>query len=100
VTKENGPRVRFVSVLTDAPLKATGQSMEQKCGECMECVRACPAQAFTGRNYVVGEPREARFDARKCERYFGSLAAEGKLTVCGMCLYACPHGKKASERLR
>lgn len=99
VTKENGPRVRFVSVLTDAPLKPTGRPSEQRCGKCTECVDICPAQAFTGRNFKEDEPREARYDARKCEAYFDSLKAQGKLAVCGMCLYVCPHGRKASGRL-
>jgi epoxyqueuosine reductase len=99
VTKENGPRVRFISVLTDAPLEPTGKPLEQQCGDCTECVKACPAQAFTGRNFKADEPREARYDAGKCERYFGSLVEEGKLSVCGMCLYSCPHGKNACAKL-
>ncbi len=99
VTKENGPRVRFISVLTDAPLEPTGEPMEQRCGDCMECVNICPVHAFTGRNFKAGEPREVRYDAHKCKAYFNSLEAQGKLTVCGMCLFACPHGKKAAERL-
>jgi epoxyqueuosine reductase QueG len=94
VTKENGPRVRFVSVLTDAPLTPTGAPMEQRCGDCMECVNICPVHAFTGRNFKAGEPREARYDAHKCNAYFNSLEAQGKLTVCGMCLFACPHGRR------
>jgi epoxyqueuosine reductase len=94
VTEEHGPRVRFVSVLTDAPFEPTGKPMEQRCGGCMECVKACPVRAFTGRNFVAAEPREARYDAHKCNAYFNSLEAQGKLTVCGMCLFACPHGRR------
>jgi len=41
-----------------------------------------------------GEPREMRLDAHKCEKYFDPLTSAGKLYVCGMCLYACPHGRK------
>lgn len=93
VTPEHGPRVRFVSVLTDAPLKA-GVPMDVACGDCTECVDACPMSAFTGRAFREDEPREARFDARKCEEYFGEMEKQGRPAVCGLCLYVCPHGKK------
>ncbi len=94
VTPGNGPRVRWTSILTDAPLKPTGEPMEEKCGGCTACVDICPVSAFTGRNYCVEDPREVRYDARKCERYFDEMKANGKMAVCGMCLYVCPHGRK------
>lgn len=95
VTPENGPRVRWVSLLTDAPLQPTGEHiMEPRCGECTACADICPAKAIKGRGFIQGEPREMRFDAHKCEEYFDSLTSAGKLYVCGMCLYVCPHGRK------
>ncbi len=94
VTPQNGPRVRWVSVLTDAPLQPTGESiMESRCGDCTACADICPANAIKGRIFDIDESREIRFDAHKCEEYFDSLTSAGKLYVCGMCLYACPHGK-------
>jgi epoxyqueuosine reductase QueG len=94
ITPERGPRVRWASVLTDAPLEPTGSSMDQRCGDCIECVEICPAQAYTGRNFTESEPREARFDAAKCNVYLNSLEAEGRPRVCGLCLYACPYGRR------
>jgi epoxyqueuosine reductase len=94
VTSEHGPRVRWTSILTDAPLKPTGIPMEERCGECTECVDICPTKAFTGRNFCIGETRETRYEARKCEKYFDGMKAGGQLPVCGMCLYICPHGRK------
>jgi epoxyqueuosine reductase len=94
VTKEHGPRVRFVSVLTDAPLTPNGGPMGQRCGDCTECVDICPVQAFAGKNFREDEPREKRYDARRCCDYFAAMKAEGKLKVCGMCLYVCPYGRK------
>jgi epoxyqueuosine reductase QueG len=93
VTPEAGPRARFATVLTDAPLEA-GEPMVERCGECTECVEACPVSAFTGQNFREGEPREARYDARRCESYFRRMETERGIAVCGMCLYACPYGRK------
>lgn len=95
VTPKNGPRVRWVSILTDAPLQPTGEGvMEQQCGECSACADICPVNAINGRGFKEDESREMRFDAHKCEEYFDSLTSSGKLYVCGMCLYACPHGRR------
>jgi len=94
VTPDHGPRVRWISVLTDAPLEPLGRPMDQRCGKCHECVDACPVSAFTGRNFIESEPRDARFDARKCEKYYDERVEQGKEEVCGVCLYTCPHGRK------
>jgi len=99
VTPEHGPRVRWVTVLTTAPLPC-GEPMEQRCGECRQCVDACPVGAFTGRAFLEAEPREARYDAAACERYLQELGERNERAVCGMCLYMCPHGRSASKRLR
>jgi epoxyqueuosine reductase len=97
ITPEAGPRVRWVTVLTDAPLQATGTPMEQRCGDCQQCVQVCPVQAFTGRPFITSEPREARFDARKCDDYFVEMERMGGIAVCGMCLYICPYGKNVKN---
>lgn len=92
VTPEVGPRVRWASVLTDAPLEA-GQPMAVRCGECSECVQACPAQAFTGRDFRTDEPRELRFDVTKCYEYQRQDRKGMGSILCGVCVYICPHGK-------
>jgi len=93
VTPQAGPRVRWTSVLTDAPLAATGGPTEEKCGDCAECVDICPVHAFTGRPFRAEEPRSARYDAGSCAKYFEDLEREGGVRVCGLCLYVCPHGR-------
>jgi len=95
VTPNHGPRVRWMTVLTDAPLEPTGSPLEPRCGKCTECVDICPVHAFTGRPFSPDEPREARFDAAACDRYYKELGKElGVDGVCGLCLWACPHGRK------
>ena len=93
VTPEVGPRVRWVSILTDAPLTA-GQPLAERCGGCQECVEFCPARAFTGRNFQADEPREARFDVFKCDEYFRQREKQVGARVCGMCVYVCPYGRR------
>ncbi|MFO7919059.1 MAG: 4Fe-4S dicluster domain-containing protein [Anaerolineae bacterium] len=94
VTPEAGPRARWATVLTDAPLEPTGKPMEQRCGDCQECVDICPQGAFSGRPFHPEEPRGMRFDVHKCRAYFNALQEAGQPPVCGMCLYVCPHGRK------
>jgi len=94
VTPEAGPRVRWISVLTDAPLPATGGLTEERCKSCTDCVDICPAQAFTGRPFLADEPRSARYDAAKCSEYYGELAKDAGSGVCGLCVYICPIGSK------
>jgi epoxyqueuosine reductase QueG len=92
ITPEAGPRIRFASIQTDAPLEPTGTALEDRCGSCTKCVDICPVKAFTGRAYVAGEPREYRYDVFKCDRYISKLREKNEWAVCGMCVYICPFG--------
>jgi len=99
ITPDHGPRVRWVNVLTDAPLEPTGSPMKPQCGDCTACVDICPVHAFTGRVFSPDEPREARFNAAACDRYYKKLEKEtGFAGVCGLCLYVCPHGNRSGNR--
>ncbi|MDS0525260.1 4Fe-4S dicluster domain-containing protein [Clostridium sp. SHJSY1] len=89
-----GPRVRWTTILTDAPFQENEEILESKCGSCTKCTEICPSKAILGRNYVENEPRELRLDVRKCEGHFNRLKEERKIDACGMCLYVCPYGKK------
>jgi len=92
ITPESGPRVRWATVLTDAPLEVTGEPLSLECGHCTDCVDICPVNAFTGEPFHEDEPREVRYDARKCQEYLGHDV--GEWNVCGLCVYICPHGRK------
>ena len=92
VTPEAGPRVRWASVLTDAPLHPTGSPMAERCGSCTDCVDICPVAAFTGVSFREEDPRSARFDVWKCREHQVQLQKSTGNTLCGLCLYVCPHG--------
>lgn len=94
ISPEAGPRARWITVLTNAPLQSTGSPMEKSCGECNLCVEVCPVNAFSGKEFNAEEPREVRYDARKCEKYFEELENSGEIPVCGLCIHVCPHGKR------
>ena len=93
VTPQVGPRVRWVTVLTDAPLE-TGQPLKERCGSCTACVDACPVQAFSGRRFREDEPREVRFDVSLCYAYQRKERGSLNSILCGVCLYVCPHGRR------
>ncbi|MDW5564124.1 MAG: 4Fe-4S double cluster binding domain-containing protein [Methanomassiliicoccus sp.] len=95
ITPQFGPRVRWVSVLTDAPLPA-GTPLSEACGFCRACVDACPAKAIKGLAFREVEPREARYDALACQSYLHELENRKERGACGMCIAMCPHGRKRS----
>jgi epoxyqueuosine reductase QueG len=92
VTPNCGPRVRFATVFTDAPLE-TGHAIENGCGDCSACVDVCPVKAFTGASFDPSEPREVRFDAISCDAYMKKREVELGTGLCGLCVYICPHGR-------
>ena len=95
ITPDMGPRVRWATALTDAPLTATGRPMGERCGDCRECVDICPVNSFTGQPFREEDSRAARFDAGKCDRYFSKMREKDVETaVCGLCLYTCPYGRQ------
>jgi len=88
VHPRHGARMRYVSVLTDAPLRA-GTPSGGSCGECRRCVDACPAKA------IREDSRE--FDLDAC---YAKLSEFSRLPgisqhICGICLKAC--GGKADK---
>lgn len=95
ITPESGPRVRWISILTNAPLHPTGSPMKNQCGDCRECVDICPVDAFTGKSFRIEDEREVRYDAKKCEEYFELMEEAGNIPVCGLCIYKCPSGTKS-----
>jgi epoxyqueuosine reductase QueG len=86
ITPEYGPRVRFVTLLTDAPL-TPGEQIDRLCGKCNQCVKACPVGAFKGIDFRPEDPVEVRFEVSACAEY-------RSIHPCGKCVAVCPYGKQ------
>ncbi len=101
VTPDAGPRVRWGTVLTDAPLHVTGEVLSDRCGNCTKCVDICPVKAIKGKPFHPDDPLEERYDAVKCYSYYESMRNESPehIGVCALCLYICPYGKKDKHEL-
>ncbi|OED30135.1 hypothetical protein NL43_04320 [Methanosphaera sp. WGK6] len=94
-TKEFGPRLTWVTILTNAPLgEYTGVEMESLCDECTLCVNACPGNAIVD----LPDPSKS-YSPEKCGKYIMSRRDEGHPMACGMCLYICPYGNNKSRKI-
>ena len=100
-TLKYGSALRLSSVLTDAPLDYGKPILKSKCGKCELCKEACPGGAISGIAWNHTLKRNDFYDDKKCEKY-ALIASEENLgrpdTVCGKCIYACPHTQKYVKR--
>jgi epoxyqueuosine reductase QueG len=85
ITPQHGPRVRLVTLVTNAPLKSDPPLKFYPCKNCDICVRACPAGAL----------KNEKTDRRKCTAYLNKIRKKSgqDLRYCGLCIKACPVGK-------
>ena len=97
ITPEYGPRVRFITILTNSPLEI-GKPIKNNCGLCKECVDICPVSAFTGVLFKPSEPRGVRFKAHNCKTYTNKRKERMGEGLCGLCVYICPYGKKSLKQ--
>ena len=77
-----GSWVAYQSIITDAALESDEPFTEDLCGDCDDCLRACPTQALY-------EPR--RVDPRKCVTYMLTMPEipEETWPRCGTCVLGC-----------
>ena len=87
------------SVVTDAPLEASAQPVDDRCGSCTRCIDGCPTGAITAPGVV---------DARRCLAWL--LQAEGpfprelraalgdRIYGCDECQEVCPPNRRAPAR--
>ncbi|WP_296844544.1 4Fe-4S double cluster binding domain-containing protein [uncultured Methanobrevibacter sp.] len=101
-TLKFGSALRMSSVLTNAPLDFGKPILKSKCGKCELCKDACHGGAISGKEWNYKMKRNEFYDDRKCEKYALKVSEEnlGKAdTVCGKCIFACPHTQRYIKRL-
>lgn len=94
VTKKYGSAIRLTSIITDMDLDYGEPITKGICGECNRCVKACPAQAISGKLWDVDTDRDELFDPIKCRKKARELAKERinkEITLCGKCIEVCPY---------
>ena len=92
ISPQFGPAVRLATVFTDLELPPGEAIRESRCGDCRDCVDACPAGCGRDVQWRAGMPRDDLFDAAACERQmalFDSVEAD----ICGICISACPYAR-------
>jgi epoxyqueuosine reductase QueG len=88
LTKPFGPRVRFVSVFTDAELPPDRPLKKPLCIRCRACVECCPVNAFTFKE----DSLVADYDKRACAERAKLVTTKGRYP-CGICIKVCPVGE-------
>lgn len=92
ISKEYGSKVRLATILTDMPLIPEQPIIENGCGNCELCVKACPAGAIYGELPTTNGERN--FSAEKCSEYMKKHFQDiGRGSVCGICIKVCPKNK-------
>jgi epoxyqueuosine reductase QueG len=86
LTKECGPRQRFVSVFTTAEIPSGRPMEKQLCVRCMRCIKACPVQAIGDVEYP-----KASIDKVACTGRSIDLKKRYR-SPCGICIKVCPVG--------
>ena len=92
LNEKYGSKLRFATVITDMPLSNALPIIQNGCGDCTACMRACPAGAIFGT--LPTTDGERNFDAEKCSKYMKEHFQEiGRGSVCGICIKVCPKNK-------
>jgi len=93
VNPQYGPRLRLVTVLTDAPITTFGEPVrESRCGTCKSCLGVCPVGAIKDTNWKVGMDVHEYFDLERCQEYIDKEGLLLDKPVCGICISACSIG--------
>jgi epoxyqueuosine reductase QueG len=120
LTERFGPRIRLLSVVTDAPLKPGKRLEKDYCKNCNQCINACPVGAIGDDGTVdvmkcarencklglpgvtqfvkgwVGASNEERLSMLRSPTFWEiwQNLTTGIFYYCFECLNACPVGKK------
>lgn len=92
LTEKYGSKVRLATILTDMPIFSERPIVENGCGDCELCKKACPAGAIYGT--LPTKDGERNFDAEKCSVYMKTHFQDvGRGSVCGICIKVCPKNR-------
>ena len=83
-----GPRVRYVSLFTEAAIESDAMIEGDLCVKCELCRKLCPAQALESRPDTL----IAEFDALACTQHHQKLVEQSRWP-CGVCIKVCPIGE-------
>ena len=101
VTRAFGPRVRLGTVLTDMPLSGPPAAITRSyCGDCRDCVDACPAHALSGATWTPGLARERLFTPTLCVDWKNENFPHIPRSICGICTSVCPMGSARERKSR
>lgn len=88
LNEQYGPRVRYVSIFTEADIPGDSLVKKDLCTNCRICEKLCPSQAFS--------PCEgntiANMDKVACAKHHAKLRDEERYP-CGICIKVCPVGQ-------
>ncbi|MFZ4858696.1 MAG: epoxyqueuosine reductase [Desulfuromonadaceae bacterium] len=87
LTREYGPRVRLVSVLTALELPGDEMIADELCNRCRLCQKICPASVFEGDS----SDRYADMNKLACATNSKRLRKSFR-NPCGFCIKVCPVG--------
>ena len=97
ITERYGPRVRLSALLIDEIFEYGRPFTKSQCPDgCDACVAACPCKALLGRPWTIDTPRSEIIDYHRCNRMRSAFIPKlGRKSACGLCLSACPIGRRA-----
>lgn len=96
ITEKYGPRQRMGAVLTDMPVRGRAELLENKCGDCTECIDRCAMKVLKGPSFKRHpESRDLVIDWAKCGKYEAKLIGDGSRPerACGRCISVCPFSR-------
>jgi epoxyqueuosine reductase len=103
ITPKYGPRIRLIAILTTAKLDPDEPFQDDLCGNCKECITACPTQAIEPYKininrcltYAAETPKskDVPEDVRKIEQKQIQRPTANSYVECTICQEACPIGR-------